>query len=34
LCNTKIRTIAFSTYLDATRIEITLKRNIIWENQF
>jgi hypothetical protein len=29
LCNTKIRTIAFSTYLDATRIEITLKRNII-----
>lgn len=29
LCNTKIRTLSFSTYLDATRIEITLKRNII-----
>ena len=29
LCNTKIRTLSFSTYLDETRIEITLKRNII-----
>jgi hypothetical protein len=29
LCNTKIRTLAFSKYMDATRIEITLKNNII-----
>jgi hypothetical protein len=29
LCNTQIRTLSFSKYLDAVRIEITLKEKII-----
>jgi len=28
LCNTNIRTLSFSTFLDATRIEVTLKKPI------